>query len=96
MQKTLFTAAAELPKEDVLEHRIGIHLAEVYFDGTDVKGDGVNIAARLQSEAQPGGICISWIVYEAVKNHLQLQVTPSDRRELKGIKEPMLLYQVAP
>jgi class 3 adenylate cyclase len=96
IQKALSTAAAGLAKEDVLEHRIGIHLAEVFFDGTDVKGDGVNIASRLQSEAEPGEICISSMLYDAIKTHLQLQVTRTEHRKLKGIEEPMLLYQIAP
>ncbi len=96
MQKALAAAAAGLPEEDILEHRIGIHLAEVFFNGTDVQGNGVNIAARLQSEAEPGGICISWLVYEAVKSHLQLQVTRAEHRQLKGIEDSMLLYQVTP
>jgi class 3 adenylate cyclase len=82
--------------ETVLQHRIGIHLADVYLNGTDVIGDGVNIAFRIQSEAKPGGICISWIVYESVKTHLQLKVTRIEQRNLKGIADPMLLYQVAP
>lgn len=95
IQKTLSLAARGLPNEEVLQHRIGIHLADVFFNGTDVQGDGVNIAARLQSQAKPGGICISWIVYEAVKNHLQLHVTDSEHRLLRGIDEPMLLYQIS-
>ena len=96
IQKALAIKAAEFPEEERLEHRIGIHLADVFFNGIDVQGDGVNIAARLQSEAQGGGICISWLVYEAVKTHLQLQVINSDRRKLKGIPDPMLLYQIDP
>ena len=96
IQKALAVSAAGLSEQDRLEHRIGIHLADVFFNGIDVQGDGVNIAARLQSEAQGGGICISWLVYEAVKTHLQLQVIDCDRRNLKGIPDPMLLYQVAP
>jgi class 3 adenylate cyclase len=96
IQNALSTTAAGLPKEDVLEHRIGIHLAEVFFDGADVKGDGVNIASRLQSEAEPGEICISSMLFDAVKTHLQLQVTRTEHRKLKGIEEPMLLYQIAP
>jgi class 3 adenylate cyclase len=96
MQKALAAEASGLLEEDILEHRIGIHLAEVFFNGTDVQGNGVNIAARLQSEAEPGGICISWLVYEAVKSHLQLQVTRAEHRQLKGIEDSMLLYQVAP
>lgn len=103
IQKALVAAPGEPKDDDVetlpdtcLQHRIGIHLADVFFNGTDVQGDGVNIAARLQSEAEPGGICISWIVYEAVKTHLQLQVLRREDRNLKGIEEPVLLYHLAP
>jgi len=103
VQRSLISANAKLATKGTdnyqttaLEHRIGIHLADVFFSGDDVQGDGVNIAARLQSQAQPGGICISWIVYEAVKTHLDLKVICSEHRSLKGIQEPMLLYQVAP
>ncbi len=94
IQKTLTTAATELPSDAVLEHRIGIHLAEVYFNGNDVYGDGVNIAARLQVEALPKGICISSIVYEAVKRHLALNITKSEFRDLKGIGS-MQVYQIS-
>ena len=55
-----------------LEHRIGVHLGDVFFKDDDVMGNGVNIAARLQTEAQPGGICISQVVYEVVKSRLAL------------------------
>lgn len=94
IQTALATAAKHLPKDYVLEHRIGIHLAEVFFNGIDVRGDGVNIASRLQAEAEPGGICISAMVYEAVKTHLHVPVLHSDYRNLKGIEEPVLVYQV--
>ncbi|MBD0364023.1 MAG: adenylate/guanylate cyclase domain-containing protein, partial [Coleofasciculus sp. C3-bin4] len=67
---------------------------DVFFSGTDVVGTGVNIAARLQTEAPPGGICISQTVYEVVKNNLSLQVTYMGSRKLKGIQEPLPLYQV--
>ncbi len=94
IQQELAIAAQNLANEDVLDHRIGIHLAEVFFDGIDIYGDGVNIASRLQSQAEPGGICISTTVYEAVKSHLQLEVSNVER-EIKGIGK-MLLYQVTP
>ncbi|MGB7439728.1 MAG: AAA-like domain-containing protein [Coleofasciculaceae cyanobacterium] len=94
IQKSLAIAAKDLPIEDVLEHRIGIHLAEVIFNDDDVFGDGVNIANRLQSIAAPGGICISSAVYEAVKTHLELKVTQTGDWEIKGIGF-MQLYQVS-
>ncbi|MFB2919965.1 MULTISPECIES: AAA-like domain-containing protein [Aerosakkonema] len=96
IQKALFVAAAELPAHDVLKHRIGIHLGDVAFFGTQVKGNGVNIAARLQVVAKPGGICISQTVYDVVKNHLPLPGMYKEVRELKGIAEPMLVYQILP
>lgn len=86
IQKSLKTAAATLAKRDILRHRIGIHLGEVFFFQTDlsvspsrhfikayqddVMGNVVNVAARLQAEAPVGGICISQTVYEAVYDHL--------------------------
>lgn len=85
--------AASLPS-DALEHRIGIHLGDVFIRDGDVMGDGVNIAARLQQEAQPGGICISQTVYEVVKNKLSLQVISLGPRELKNIRDAVPAYQV--
>ncbi len=93
IQKTLKEAAKKLPLDAILEHRIGIHVAEVYFNGNDVYGDGVNIAARLQVEALPWGICVSSMVYEAVKRHLPLKIINSEVRELKGIGS-MQVYQI--
>jgi class 3 adenylate cyclase len=93
IQKVLATVAKLSPSE-ALSHRIGIHFGEVFFSGTDVVGTGVNIAARLQAEAEPGGICISQTVYEVVKNNLSLQVTYMGSRKLRGIQEPLPLYQV--
>ena len=96
IQKTLCQAAAELPSCDVLKHRIGIDLGDVTFYGSQVKGLGVNIAARLQAVAKPGGICISQTVYEVVKNQIPLTGIYREVRELKGIKEPLLVYQLPP
>jgi class 3 adenylate cyclase len=96
IQKTLALAAATLPKNDILLHRIGIHLGEVFFSGNDVMGNGVNMAARLQSEAEPGGICLSENAYKAVKSDLQKNATPGGMRQLKGIEQPVAVYQILP
>jgi class 3 adenylate cyclase len=82
--------AAEKP----LSHRVGIHLGDVFFDKEDVMGDGVNIAARLQAEAEPGGICISQTVYHVVRNKLALQVTRLGPRELKNISQAIPIYRL--
>ena len=94
IQKSLAEAAANLPQKDVLIHRIGIHLGDVFFSENDVMGNGVNIAARLQSEAEPGGICISQTVYDVVKNNLSLQATFLGARELKNIRDAIPIYQI--
>ena len=96
IQLRLAEAAANLAPEDVLTHRIGIHLGDVFFNGTDVMGDGVNVAARLQAEGPPGGICLSQTVYEVVKNPLALKVTDLVPRKLKNMPGSMLVYQIPP
>jgi class 3 adenylate cyclase len=96
IQKTLRNNAASLPPDLVLEHRIGVHLGDVFFSGDDVFGAGVNLAARLQSQANPGGICISDTVYEVIKNHLSIHVTYIGAQQLKGIPDPVRLYQINP
>lgn len=94
IQKSLANAATALNPLDVLNHRIGIHLGDVIFRQTDVLGNGVNIAARIQNEAEPGGICISQTVYDVVKNRLQLPAIYWGPRKLKGIPEAIPLYQI--
>jgi class 3 adenylate cyclase len=97
IQKALFQAATELPPDEVLQHRIGIYLGDVaHFDSGKVKGHGVNMAARLQTAAKPGGICISQTVYDVVKNRLPLPRIYQEVRIVKGITEPMTLYQIPP
>lgn len=95
IQRALIQNAACLPSQSVLHHRIGIHLGEVYFDGDDVLGMGVNVASRLQGKADPGGICISQTVYEVVKAHLPLDISPMGMQTLRGVPEALLVYKVA-
>jgi class 3 adenylate cyclase/Flp pilus assembly protein TadD len=90
IQKPAFTAEGQ----DPLRHRIGIHLGDVSLEDGDVMGDGVNIAARLQTQADPGGICISKTVYDVVKNRLAIQATFLGPRELKNISEAVPIYKI--
>ena len=68
IQRELHNRNADLAADQALPHRIGIHLGDVFFSESDVMGNGVNIADRLQAEAEPGGLCISQIVYDVVKS----------------------------
>lgn len=82
------------PPDGSLVHRVGIHLGEVFVVEQDVMGDGVNIAARLQQEAEPGGICMSQTVYDVVKNKLEMNVVRLMPRNLKNISESVPIYRV--
>lgn len=93
-QRHFAEQAAELPAGEVLRHRVGIHLGDVFASAGDLMGDGVNVAARVQAEARPGGICISQVVYGVVKNKLRLDVVPLEHRKLKNIHEDVRMYHV--
>ncbi len=94
IQDALTNAAIQLSERDVLKHRIGVHLADMFITDTDVMGNGVNIAARLQAEADPGGICISQTVYDVVKTGLQLHIKYLGPRKLKNIDEVVPAYKI--
>ncbi len=93
-QQAIGATAIVLPPKDYLMHRIGIHLADMYITETDVMGNGVNIAARLQTEADPGGICISQTVYEVAKHGLEFDTQYLGPRELKNIREVVPAYKI--
>lgn len=93
-QRHFADQATNLPPKEVLRHRVGIHLGDVFVGGGDVMGDGVNVAARVQTEARAGGICISQVVYGVVKNKLKLDVVRLETRKLKNINEVIPMYHV--
>src|ERR1043166_1232829 len=70
IQHELNAKNAELPDHRRMQFRIGINLGDVIVEGERLYGDGVNIAARLESLADPGGLCLSWTVYEQIENKL--------------------------
>jgi len=94
IQKSLIELASERKPEDCLEHRIGIHLADIFITETDVMGNGVNIAARLQTAADPGGICISQTVNDVVKANISLETKYLGPRALKNIREAVPVYKI--
>jgi len=94
IQKELKTRNAVLSESRRMEFRIGINLGDVIEEGDKIYGDGVNIAARLESLSQAGGICISGIVYEQVKNKLTLGYEYLGKQSVKNIIEPVRVYRV--
>ena len=79
-----------------IELRIGIHLGDIIIEDGDIFGDGVNIAARLENIAQPGGICISDDAYRQVRDKLDVNFQDSGEQELKNIARPVRVYQLRP
>jgi len=77
-----------------MHFRVGINLGDVVIDGDDILGDGVNIAARLESLAPPGGICISRAVYEQVKGKVDAGFTALGPQKVKNIPDPVEVWQV--
>jgi adenylate cyclase len=94
IQKELKTRNAELPENRKMEFRIGINLGDVVEDGEQILGDGVNIAARLESLSEAGGICISGTAFDQVKNKLNLGYKYLGEQTVKNISEPVRVYQV--
>ena len=74
--------------------RIGIHLGDVVQNGTDILGDAVNIAARIEPTAEPGGICVSGAVHEQVRNKIPDKLEKLPLTALKGLELPMDIYRV--
>ncbi|SDU20265.1 adenylate/guanylate cyclase domain-containing protein [Stappia sp. ES.058] len=83
-----------LPQAERMAFRIGINLGDVLVEGGDIYGEGVNIAARLQQIAEPGGIVISAPVYEQVHARLALGFDPLGSQTVKNISDPVLSYRV--
>jgi len=85
---------ADLPDPKKMEFRIGVNMGDVIQDGGTIYGDGVNIAARLEGLADPGGICISGAAYEQVKKRLDVGFEYVGDKSVKNIAEPVPTYKV--
>jgi adenylate cyclase len=94
MQRELKVRNAELPAEQRIAFRMGIHVGEIVADGEQLHGDGINIAVRLESLAEAGGILISGTVYDQVKTKLALQYEALGEQHLKNIAEPVRVWRI--
>lgn len=94
VQEALAQADEDTPNDNHLQFRIGVHVGDVMVRGDDLLGDGVNIAARLESLADPGGICISEAAYGYVRKTLPLAFTDLGLQTVKNIEDPVRAYAV--
>jgi len=85
-----------ISKDRRMDLRIGVHLGDVLIDGDDIIGDGVNIAARLEGVAEPGGICISEDAFRQVRGRVDAEFEDIGEQSLKNIVRPVRVYRVGP
>src|SRR5215813_7836051 len=86
----------EIPRERRIEFRVGVNIGDVIVEKGDVFGDGVNIAARLEQIAPPGGICLSEAAYRQVRGKLEIPIADTGEQQLKNIANPMRVYRIEP
>jgi len=94
IQDALKTRNDTLPESQRLLFRIGINLGDVMVKGDDLLGDGVNVAARLEGIAEPGGVCISSSVHDQISGKLDLQLQDIGEQNLKNISRPIRTFRI--
>jgi class 3 adenylate cyclase len=94
IQTALKAENAKVPPERRMEFRIGVNLGDVMVEGDQIYGDGINIAARLESLADPGGICISGKVHEEIRSKLPLGYEDLGEQTVKNIAHPVRVWRV--
>jgi class 3 adenylate cyclase len=94
IQEELADRNCLIPDDRKVQFRMGINLGDVIVDRDDIYGDGVNIAARLESLARPGGICVSGSVHEQVRKRTDLAFEDMGEHSVKNIDEPVHIYAI--
>ncbi len=96
IQRSVVEREGNIADERRIRYRMGINLGDVIVEGADIFGDGVNIAARLESLAEPDGITISGAVYDQVRGKLEVAFEPLGEQVVKNIDQPVRVYRVLP
>jgi adenylate cyclase len=95
IQQSMIGREADLPDERRIRLRIGVNLGDIIVEGSDIYGDGVNVAARLEALADPGSICVSGTVFDHVKGKVALDFADLGERQVKNIDQPVQVYRIA-
>jgi class 3 adenylate cyclase len=95
IQAALRTRNDQWPEARRVEFRVGVNLGDVMVRGADLLGDGVNVAARLQAAAEPGGICIAGSVYDQIRNKLSLSFKSLGEMSYKNIPQPVRTFAIS-
>src|SRR6266852_128773 len=94
VQQGMAERNAGVPEERRLQFRIGINIGDIIKDGRDIYGDGVNVAARLEALAEPGGICVNRVVRDQVRDKLDFAFEDAGEQRVKNIARPLRVYRV--
>jgi adenylate cyclase len=95
LQEAMAAANRDIPENSRIVLRVGVNLGDVMVEGSDLYGDGVNIAARLEASADPGGVLVSGSVFDYVRNKIKASFEDLGPQTLKNIAEPVRAYRVA-
>jgi TolB-like protein/Flp pilus assembly protein TadD len=94
VQQAMAERNAKVPEDRRITYRMGINLGDIIVEGDDIYGDGVNVAARMEGLAEPGGICLSDMVYQNVKAKLDLTFEDLGKQQVKNIPDPLRVFKV--
>jgi class 3 adenylate cyclase len=94
IQQGMARREQDVPEAERIRFRIGVNLGDIIVEGEDIYGDGVNIAARLEGLADPGGVCVSGKVREELRKRLELAFAPMGQQRVKNIAEPVETWRV--
>jgi adenylate cyclase len=94
IQRVMALRNADMPADRRIDLRIGLNLGDIIIDGDDIYGDGVNIAARLEAMAEPGGTCISRTVVTQTRGKLEFPTADLGEQELRNIAQPVHVFRV--
>ena len=94
VQRGMIERESELTDDRRIRLRIGVNLGDIIVEGSDIYGDGVNVAARLEGLADPGTICVSGTVFDHVKAKVDLDFVDLGEQEVKNIEQPVQVYRI--
>lgn len=96
IQQGVAKSQEQVSREQKIFFRIGVNLGDIIIEEEDIYGDGVNVAARLEGLAEPGGICIAQNVYNEIKSKVEFGFEPLGEHTVKNIPEPLSVYRINP
>ncbi len=95
IQQSMATRECDMAENQRIMLRIGVNLGDIIVEGSDIYGDGVNVAARLEGLAEPGGICVSGTAFDTIDSKLQLAFEDMGPQQVKNIARPLRVYRLA-